>query len=443
MSIDYEKIAFDTYKDKDMVLKGLEITKTFIKDKKLLLTGGMAIDLALKSIGHEGIYSENKLPDYDFFSPEFHTHAYELGNILCKQELPHISIINAIHVLTMKVRANFNVVADITFMDPKIYGTMPYIEYDGIRVIHPHFIMATQFIALSNPFDKYPMEAIMQRFEKDMDRLSLLDEKFPISKPTKQPVCDKQTFNIDKYSGTCISGWAAISYWMTYSKTSDSFRYDKKSGMITYDAPSSVPMELLSIHVDKFVNTGKNTYYNSYMDMIPRSVLITADNVRIFSSFNVKYSAFYDEEMKIHIICPPFILCKQVIDIIHNPSDDVAKYAYELLHDVVKQKADSTSDDKMDPLLPYPYVYGEAIYSMNFIAQLHGFLREANLDVEDEHKYMLPILVNLRETCDIPENVSQFDIKASEFFHADYQVTEPFHDPVDQIKPPSPHKQAK
>ena len=78
----YEYIVFQHDPNKDLMLKALDMVRDFITEKKLTITGGMAVDFALKLKGSK-LYDDNTLPDYDFFSPEHSNDAYELAKLLC------------------------------------------------------------------------------------------------------------------------------------------------------------------------------------------------------------------------------------------------------------------------------------------------------------------------------------------------------------------------
>ena len=70
----------DTYTENfNQVLKGLDIVKDFIIENKLIITGGMAIDYALKLKGDK-LYEDNQLPDYDFYTPDVDSDVAELIN---------------------------------------------------------------------------------------------------------------------------------------------------------------------------------------------------------------------------------------------------------------------------------------------------------------------------------------------------------------------------
>ena len=62
----YKSFAKKHSEGYDDIEKALNVVKKFIQKKKLVLYGGLAIDLSLKHTGEKGIYSDDVIPDYDF-----------------------------------------------------------------------------------------------------------------------------------------------------------------------------------------------------------------------------------------------------------------------------------------------------------------------------------------------------------------------------------------
>jgi hypothetical protein len=120
--------------------KGLEIVEKFIKSKKRVCYGGMAINAHLPSKKQFYDLSKN-LPDYDFFSPDADNDIKELINILTIEGLPYIESKFGIHKGTMKIFVDFNAVADITQVSSKFYDTLlkrSYL-YDGLHFADANF----------------------------------------------------------------------------------------------------------------------------------------------------------------------------------------------------------------------------------------------------------------------------------------------------------------
>lgn len=163
----------------DDVTKALDIVRQFIVDNKLILVGGMAIDFALQLKG-DRIYTDDQLPDYDFYSPNHAADAYTLGSMLCKAGFSNISCIQATHITTMKVRVDFEVVADITYCPLSVYKRIPTLDYNDLRIVHPHYQMIDQHSALAIPFENVGREVIFHRWKKDVIRYDKLYEYYPV-----------------------------------------------------------------------------------------------------------------------------------------------------------------------------------------------------------------------------------------------------------------------
>ena len=176
---DYETLLFENDFQKNIIEDCLNVVKQFLLDRQRILVGGMAIDFALKLKGDK-LYNDNKLPDYDFWSPEFHKDAYDLANILAKK-YDGVSAINAQHISTMRVRVNFVVVADITYCPLNLYEQTKTLSYNGIRFIHPHYQMIDQHKALSLSYENPPRETIIgKRWKNDIERFELLYRYYKI-----------------------------------------------------------------------------------------------------------------------------------------------------------------------------------------------------------------------------------------------------------------------
>jgi hypothetical protein len=221
---DYETIIYEHSFLKDEMIKTLNIVKGYIQRKGLVLVGGMAIDIALRSKGDgKYLYKDNKLPDYDFYTSDWHKDAYDLGTILAK-DFSGVSVINAFHVSTMRVRVNFQEAADLSYIPEAILKSLPIIEYMGFKVIHPHYQMIDQHRALSLPYENPPFETVYARWKKDIVRYDLLATEFPLFKETLPPQKNvKYTIQHKELAGHCLSGYTALLYWINEAKT-DGFK---------------------------------------------------------------------------------------------------------------------------------------------------------------------------------------------------------------------------
>lgn len=188
--MDAEERRFQTVSEQKNFLyvyirPALDIVMDIIKQKDFILYGGMSLDLALKERGHTGLYSEDALPDFDFYSPSPYEDAIEIAISLYKEGLPDISSINASHPQTRRTRVMFQPVADVSYLPPVVYNSLPTLravhgQYKGLRFVDPIYIRMDFLRFFVYAFEDPPMEPIMHRFKKITKRFRLLDEFYPI-----------------------------------------------------------------------------------------------------------------------------------------------------------------------------------------------------------------------------------------------------------------------
>ena len=174
----FERLRFEKSPNNEIILSAMEVVKKFIIKNKLILYGGMAMDLALR-LKNQSIYPDDEIPDYDFMSPTHHIHAYKLADILVSKGFTDVHVINAIHITTMKIRVMGEWVADISYIPDCIYKNIETLNYKGLNVTHPYHSVMDQASALSRPFDESPREVIFARWEKDNTRMKLILDTYP------------------------------------------------------------------------------------------------------------------------------------------------------------------------------------------------------------------------------------------------------------------------
>ena len=74
---EYENIIIKNDKFTEDTVIALGLVKKYIMHNKLIIVGGMAIDLSLRLKGSK-LYEDDVLPDYDFYSPQHHVDAYPI-----------------------------------------------------------------------------------------------------------------------------------------------------------------------------------------------------------------------------------------------------------------------------------------------------------------------------------------------------------------------------
>jgi len=160
----------------------LKVVRDFVAERKLVLYGGLAIDYALRAGGHPPIYPDTERPDYDAYTSNHARDAYELGARLASLKFPAVSVLPAIHPQTIRVRVDFVVVADFSYLPAEVFARLPFRAYRGIRYVHPDFQRCDMHLDLSNPMAPGMRGATNLAFRgrKTARRLAMFDAAFPV-----------------------------------------------------------------------------------------------------------------------------------------------------------------------------------------------------------------------------------------------------------------------
>ena len=177
-AVDEAKDIRNTYNFKNPVLRrALHIVEDFIKSKKRICYGGMAINahLPLKIQFYD--FTKN-LPDYDFFTDEAEKDIDDLIRILTAENLPNIEAKLGLHEGTTKIYVDFNAVADITEVSSSFYNTLLRRSFvnKGIHYADANFLRMSMYLELSRPMGE------VERWEKVFGRLYLFNKAVPLLK---------------------------------------------------------------------------------------------------------------------------------------------------------------------------------------------------------------------------------------------------------------------
>ena len=170
------------------VKKIIEILENFLRKHKTLCYGGTAINNILPE--QDRFYNKNiEIPDYDFFTPTPIEYAKKLADIFYKAGYTEVESKSGVHIGTYKVYVNFIPIADITYLDSKLFNTLlkKSIKVNAISYCPPDFLRMALYIELSRP------RGDVGRWEKVLKRLVLLNKNFPL----KGKECDKLKFQRD------------------------------------------------------------------------------------------------------------------------------------------------------------------------------------------------------------------------------------------------------
>jgi hypothetical protein len=392
----YEATVFDHDFQKGPLSKALDMAKEYVTFYNRILVGGYAIDKAVR-LHNDKLYDDNKVPDIDIISDVFHVDAYNFGNRLADVTssidcfISGISVIRGLHHSTMRVRINGISVLDVTYVPKVLYDKLPTISGDGFNIIHPHYQMIDQHRALSLPFENAPMETIIGRWKKDLERYTLLNKHFAIEYIPLQisynNIPDVIKLLHKSKLEYCVGGYQAVSYWFTEARKLHflDMKVDS-SAMYTPDLklPDELPTNMIpdkllyTIYSDDFeevikVLNAKNVkYYNSVLDKIPRKVIID-DVLEVIDNKGQKIAAYKDHHYIVNIqgaMC--YLLTLAIIY-----KNEQAKYYYTItkyLLDWCCEKYVEGKKKNMDvnaymPFLPSTDYFGKYNWSESSILQ--------------------------------------------------------------------------
>lgn len=273
------------------LLVAIEIVKDFIIKNKLIVYGGSAIDYALRLFGDK-IYPDDllKVPDLDVYSPNNVQHAYQLADILYQRGYQEARAINALHMETMRVDLMDNhFIADISYRPPEIFEKLPYLEYNGMRIIHPMFQRIDLHSSLAFPYDNSPREVIFERWSKDIKRFNKLAEYYPVelsAKPIELRQCTVP-LAAKKYVFTGLIGYALVykyleqkmkSYDKEIPKTIARAKFEIVNDSIVFDTLEQT-CEFVHFDIDRAAEelNGVVAKYEPYINLIPERAEITTD----------------------------------------------------------------------------------------------------------------------------------------------------------------------
>ena len=161
--------------DNENIKKILNILEDFLQSNKTLCYGGTAINNILPE--NDRFYNRNvELPDYDFFSPYAMEYSKKLANIYYKNGFIEVEAKSGVHTGTYKVYVNFLPIADITYLEPKLFFSLlkNSIKINAINYCPPNFLRMALYQELSRP------NGDISRWEKLLKRLILLNKNYPL-----------------------------------------------------------------------------------------------------------------------------------------------------------------------------------------------------------------------------------------------------------------------
>lgn len=446
----YKDLVLSKDESYDNIISAIDVAKKFISINHRIVVGGQAIDYALKMKGHKGLYADNAVPDWDIISSTYYQDAYAMGINLSKKNFKGISIINALHPSTFKVRLDFQEVCDLTYVPKNILDAIPTLNYKNYTIVHPHFQMIDIHRALSYPYENPPMEVINRRPEKDMKRYDLLYTYYPMRVLyTVNLRVDLKDYSYDLsiIKNQCISGFIAINYWISEAeklgfKTEESiarvelgsislgsinFKNGKISGKMPVESNGLVLYTNNIAELYNLIGQKQNAkFYQRILDKLPRRVEL--QNYELID-LDQKLAAHEVKETNTHMANIQSIMLYLLVQyiIIQKMSGKHRSYSYyagylmcrELISWAAAEYSQS-SDVTFERFLPTASVYGDRNLSDSYIVSKHNFdIKNNTIPLIEKDKYTQPSNIFDRNLMygKIKKTYYEFDVNKSEIFN--------------------------
>jgi hypothetical protein len=407
----YKDIIVKRSNDYDIVMSALNVVKQYILKNGRVLVGGIAIDYALKLKSQKGIYAIDALPDYDIVSDKHYQDAYAIATILSRKGFTGISVINALHPSTMKVRINFKELIDITYVPTNILHGIPTLNYHGFEIVHPHYQYIDQHRSLSYPYENEPRETIFNRPLKDMTRYDLLYNVYPmriINVADTKLVLKEFKISMDIIENQCIGGFVALNYWIAearsmgfqanYNLGKTDFKSDNIGGYIPFFPKVVIYTNTIKNIYDKIGEDAK--FYARILDKVPQR--IEYQNLQIYDLEQKIAAHKITKHGKVIYICNlqaimmNLLLNYILLQNIRDNKRDYAYYAgYIICRDIIiwasklYYSSGATDKEKLKLFFPTSKTYGERNLSDSYIVAKHNF-DVKNKTNSDKNKYSQP-----------------------------------------------------
>lgn len=156
--------------------KIISIIEEYVKEKKLIVYGGNAQNLAIKTLDKDGVfYDEEGVHDYDTYSYDPKTHIIELTKRIYDAGFKNILANEAIHVETYSVKYYGTALCDMSYMPKYIFDNLPTLEVDGFRIVSP-YIAYIDFMRMFND----PLTSSSFRWSKNFERFNMMQKYYPL-----------------------------------------------------------------------------------------------------------------------------------------------------------------------------------------------------------------------------------------------------------------------
>lgn len=283
----------------------------FLKDRKRKIYGGYALNLLIKEKNSaDAIYTDEDIPDIDFYSPEPINDLVQLSNIIYKSGFNNVMGREALHKETYSIKVNGQLYSDITYVPKNIYNRMPYREIDGLNVIGPEFMMIDYYRMMTD-FTSY------WRIEKAVNRFYLLQKYYPLPYINSPITLPRQEANVINLLDTVLNFLRNNTSCITIGF----YAYDqflKNSDILSSKTASAKKFKYLQVPYYEIIATEYKTDSINLIKFLKESHPFLVDDIHIieyypfFQYLGYSVQIYYKKTLLAHVYsnnkrCVPYI----------------------------------------------------------------------------------------------------------------------------------------
>lgn len=351
---------FNTHINHKKLIRIFQIVREYISKKELILYGGMAIDYALKSRNHIGIYTDDIMPDYDFYSSDIITEGVNLVNLI-KKEFDDILFFASAHLTGITLKYYDIDIADISFMPEEIQSIIPTLKYNNLTIVHPRWQKMDMYRSFSIPYYGFPRENVYHRFLKDNLRLIEFDKVFP-DKGKRIGSKKKLLLNRELSRNNLVSGIFAYAIIYKYAQSmieipDTILKATIKMGNIIeceFESDIEWTAEIVSSNYERMCSDIKNIkHFSPFLDdILPKSIVGKFKNNEVCVYFPNSPITKFRTKYGMDIVSVQVLLC-QLLGHSYKSSSIYYNY-YCSLKELIKLIDESTVPD-MEDVKNYPF----------------------------------------------------------------------------------------
>ena len=234
----------------------------FIKKEKRIIYGGYAWNSLVKKVNpSDAFYKDTDYTDIEFYSNKPVEDMKKICDILYAKGFNFIQGKSAQHEDTYTIFVNFTGYCDISYMPSNVFYGVQTANIDGLRLIHPKFIMVDILRQFNDPMTSF------WRLDKNIKRGKLIMKNYPLELSTKPFDMKKLNPNTIKLVDFLIQHLAKSNSMLFIGQIANNAYLNPNPNVdnqvSVYD---QTPLELISTNVSKDVKLIYNTIIKYFLD---------------------------------------------------------------------------------------------------------------------------------------------------------------------------------